>query len=108
MLKAAGFDWHDLARHARGSASGDASTIPTSTISATGAPPLRPPVGGRFEIMAAELLPLVQAVRENVYCDDWTDEFLASMEARACRWAMVILSEKQTTVLVKLIERIPA
>ncbi len=100
-LKANNCTWHDLV-------DGLADPTPPPPAVAAPVPNLRPHGDGRFEINADELLPLVQAVRERVYFDAWTDEFLTGMETRACHWSVVLLSERQATVLIKLIERIPA
>lgn len=102
VLKASDADWHDLAD----ALTEDSPSLPAPASQAPATPRLKERGDGRYEIHASDLLPLVEAIRENSLCSRQSLQFLDGLEERACLYRVVVLSSKQVTWLTDLLARV--
>ena len=102
-LSANGLDMHDLTAVLENE---PAPVLPAAPARAE-AMPVVEREDGRFEMPAATVLELVDAIRTGVLLSDWSTGFLVSMRERAERWDPVFLSPKQFNAFTNLVRRLP-
>jgi hypothetical protein len=99
FLLRCGLDWHDLADRLIATA-----TPPTAYVSH------RPEIKAKqthdhsYRIAASDLLDVVASIRDGALLDGYEHQFLDSMEDRAARYAVIVLSPKQFAYLTALLE----
>ncbi|WP_155810815.1 hypothetical protein [Phyllobacterium sp. UNC302MFCol5.2] len=101
LLIRCGLDWHDFADRLIAPA-----MPPTAYISHRPRIKMKQTQDHRYRIAATDLLDVVAAIRDGAPLDGYERQFLGTMEERAARYAVIVLSPKQFAYLTGLLEEI--